>query len=126
MRFRFVSVVAIALLLSLAAWPVAGQTTGTLTGRVLHEGSPLPGAMVTVSSPAMQGTRTAYTDQNGNYTFGALPPGEYTVRFAMEGMSTQTRTVRVNLEQTARADASLGISAVAEAITVTASAPAVV
>ena len=126
MRFRFVSVVALALLLSLAAWPVAGQTTGTLTGNVTHEGSPLPGVMVTVSSPNLQGTRTAYTDANGNYTFGALPPGQYTVRFNMEGMATQTRTVRVGLEQTARADAALGISAVAEAITVTASAPAVV
>lgn len=126
MKSRFVSVVALALLLSLAAWPVSAQTTGTLTGNVTHEGSPLPGVMVTVSSPALQGTRTAYTDANGNYTFGALPPGQYTVRFTMEGMATQTRTVRVGLEQTARADAALGISAVAEAITVTASAPAVV
>lgn len=126
MRIRFLSIAAVAILLSLAAWPVAAQTTGTLTGRVIHEGSPLPGTLVTISSPALQGTRTAYSDQNGNYTFGAVPPGEYTVRFNMEGMSAATRSVRVALEQTARVDVSLGLSAVAEAITVTASAPAVI
>ena len=126
MRIRFFAVFAMAMLLSLVAWPAAAQTTGTLTGRVMHEGSPLPGALVTISSPSLQGVRTAYTDQNGNYTFGAVPPGEYTVRFNMEGMAAQVRTARVALEQTARVDAALGLSAVAEAITVTASAPAVI
>jgi outer membrane receptor protein involved in Fe transport len=125
MRF-FQRLLVVAAVLGLMAWPAIGQTTGALTGRVIHQDAPLPGVTVTVSSPAMQGQRTAYTDANGNYNFGALPPGEYTVNFTMEGMSSVVKTVRVGLEQTARADANLGLSAVAEAITVTASAPAVV
>jgi outer membrane receptor protein involved in Fe transport len=109
----------------LVAVPALAQTTGTLTGTVTTEGAPLPGVTVSISSPSLQGTRTAITDSNGNYTFGALPPGTYAVTFELEGMQRITRSVQVNLAGTARADASLGLSAVAEAITVTAAAPTV-
>lgn len=102
-----------------------GQTTGRITGTVTQDGAPLPGVLVTISSPSLQGVRTAYTDVNGNYTIGAVPPGDYTVRFEMEGLQTTTRNVRVGVAQEARAGADLRLSAVAEAITVTASAPAV-
>jgi outer membrane receptor protein involved in Fe transport len=110
------------------ALPMFGQgagTTGRLTGTVTTDNAGLPGVTVTISSPALQGRRTAYTDVNGNYTFGALPPGRYTVTFEMESMQTVTRTAEVPLSGTARADASMRLTAVAEAITVTASAPAV-
>jgi outer membrane receptor protein involved in Fe transport len=119
---RFLAVLAAVLLLGI---PAFAQTTANLTGTVTLGGNPLPGATVTISSPNLQGTRTAVTDQNGNYNFGALPPGDYTVKFEMESMNPVTRTVRVGLATTARADAEMKLSAVAEAITVTASAPAV-
>ncbi|MGH7484794.1 MAG: TonB-dependent receptor, partial [bacterium] len=80
---------------------------------------------MTISSPSLLGTRTAVTDANGNYNFGGIPPGDYTVKFEMESMQTVTRTVRVGLATTARSDADMKLTAVAEAITVTASAPAV-
>ncbi len=101
------------------------QTTGTLIGNATTEGVPLPGVTVTISSPQLQGTRTAVTDVNGNYKIGALPPGPYTVVFELEGMRTVTRNVNVNVSSTSRADAAMVLSAVAEAITVTATAPAV-
>ena len=100
------------------------QTTAALTGTVTSGGSALPGVLVTISSPALQGTRTAVTSEAGGYNFQALPPGEYTVRFELEGMQAVSRRVNVNLSQTARADADLRVSSVAEAITVTATAPA--
>ena len=101
------------------------QTTGNLNGTVTLDNNPIPGVTVTISSPALQGTRTSTTDVNGNYHFGAIPPGDYTVRFEMESMQTVTRRATVGVAQTGRADASLRLSTVAEAITVTASAPAV-
>jgi outer membrane receptor protein involved in Fe transport len=119
---RFWALFAVALLISTSAF---AQVSSSLTGRVLMDGNPLPGVTVTISSPALQGTRTAVTDVNGNYNFAALPPGDYTVRFEMESMQTVTRTQRVGLGQTGRVDAEMRLTTVAEAITVTASAPAV-
>src|SRR5436190_20808997 len=102
------------------------QTTANLTGTVTSDKAPIPGVTVTISSPNLQGTRTAVTDANGNYNFAAVPPGDYSVKFDMEGMQTITRTTRVNLASTARVDAALAVSRVSESVTVTAAAPAVV
>ncbi len=111
----------------LAAIPLIAQTqTGQLTGTVTQDGSPLPGVRVTVLSPSLQGSRNTDTDVNGNYNFPALPPGEYTAEFALEGMQRLTRRVSVTLAGTARADAAMRLSSVAETITVTANAPSVV
>jgi outer membrane receptor for ferrienterochelin and colicin len=101
-------------------------TTGALGGTVTADGAAIPGVTVTASSPSLQGVRTAITDVNGTYTFGLLPPGDYTVKFEMESMATQTRAVKVGVGQTARADAALKLTTVSEAITVTASSPAAV
>ncbi|MEO8218170.1 MAG: TonB-dependent receptor [Acidobacteriota bacterium] len=123
-RARAVLVISFLALL-VAALPLSAQQTGRLSGEVSQAGSGLPGVRVTIASPSLQGTRNAETDVNGNYQFGALPPGQYTVSFEMEGMQTVTRSVNVTLAGTARADAEMKLSAVAEAITVTASSPAV-
>jgi len=123
MKFnRFWVVLAAVLLVGASAF---GQVTSSLTGRTTMDGNPLPGVTVTITSPSLQGTRTTVTDVNGNYNFSAVPPGEYTIRFEMESMASVNRTTRVGLGQTGRADAEMRLTAMAEAITVTASAPAV-
>ncbi|HJT18152.1 MAG TPA: TonB-dependent receptor, partial [Thermoanaerobaculia bacterium] len=114
------------ILLLLMAQFAFAQTTANLTGTVTSEGAAIPGVTVTISSPNLQGTRTTVTDANGNYNFAALPPGDYSVRFDMEGMQTVTHTARVSLAGTARVDAQLAVTRVAESLTVTAAAPAVV
>jgi outer membrane receptor protein involved in Fe transport len=126
MRVKLVSslMLLVVLLGSMAAF--AQGTTGSLTGTVTHEGAGVPGVTVTVTSPALQGSRTAITNETGAYSFAALPPGQYTVRAEMSGMAPSTQQIRVNLGQTSRADAVMGLTAVAEAITVTASSSAVV
>jgi len=101
------------------------QTTGSIVGTVTSAGSPLPGATVTISSPALQGVRTTVTGANGDFSFPAVPPGKYSVTSELEGMQKVTQTVNVRLADTARADADLAVSKVAEAITVTATAPSV-
>src|SRR5690349_2279941 len=109
---------AIAVVVCLIAASAFAQTTASLTGEVRTEGKPLPGATVTISSPNLQGTRTAVTGENGGYQFSGLPPGDYTVVFELSGLSTVTKHVRLELSQTARADAELRVASVAEAITV--------
>lgn len=103
----------------------AQATTGHLTGTVMTEGSGLPGATVTATSPNLQGARVGYTDVNGNYTLGALPPGDYTVRFEMQSMQTVTREVKVGVGQTSRTDVTLGLSRLDDSITIIGAAPAV-
>ena len=90
---------ALALLPSLAASALAqGVQTSVLTGTVTtNDGATLPGATVTAQSPAVQGVPSTTTDVNGVYSFPGLPPGTYTVKFEMDGMSGVQRTARVPL-----------------------------
>lgn len=101
------------------------QTTANLVGTVTTDGKPLPGVTVTISSPQMQGTRTAISGEAGGYSFNAIPPGDYKVTFELSGLSTVNKNQRVQLSQTARVDADLKVAAVTEAITVTATTPSV-
>jgi outer membrane receptor for ferrienterochelin and colicin len=115
-----------AVLLLAAAGLTAQSTTGRLTGTTTLDDAPLPGVTVTISSPSLQGTRTTVTDQNGNYTFGALPPGTYQIVFSIDGMQSVTKVSTVNLATTAEENAQMRLSTVAEAITVTADQPSTI
>ena len=66
---------------------VSAQTqTGSLAGTVSDaEGAPLPGAEVSVTSPALMGTQTFVTRADGSYRFPSLPPGVYLVKVKMAG-----------------------------------------
>lgn len=114
--------------LSLVICPLALFAQGTTTsvsGTVTSGGVPLPGATVTIASPALQGTRTAVSAEGGGYRFAALPPGLYTITFELSGMQPVVKRVTLSLAQASRVDADLVVSAVSEAITITAAAPAV-
>lgn len=111
--------------LATATFAQTAGTTSTLMGTVTTEGKPLPGVTVTISSPTMQGTRTAVTGEGGGFTFPSIPPGLYTVQFALEGMQSVSKRVNVALATAARADAEMRVGGVTESITVTASAPAI-
>jgi hypothetical protein len=126
MRLSRVSVVAfLFLLVGGNAFAQVAGTTASLSGTVMSEGKPLPGVTVTATSPALQGVRTAVTGDAGGYVFPALPPGAYSVTFDLEGMQRQTKKVTLALATPNKADADMRVGGVSEAITVTASAPAV-
>ena len=58
-----------------ANW-LGAQTTGSLVGRATDEnGGVLPGVSVEAKSSALQGSRTAVTDNSGRYRLTLLPPG---------------------------------------------------
>jgi len=117
---RFLRVLPLLFLITATAF---AQTTGNLTGTVRIDGSPMPGVLVTVSGPALQGVRTATSDANGVYTIGALPPGDYTVTYELINFQTATRKPRVPLGQTAVVDVDLKLLELTESMTVTAEAP---
>jgi hypothetical protein len=68
---------------------LAQQLTGTLIGTVRDEqGGVLPGAAVTVSSPALiGGSLTAITNEQGQLRFQALPPGRYSLAIEAGGFA---------------------------------------
>lgn len=107
----------------LVANPMWAQSipTGILTGRVDDTtGAGLPGATVTVTSPALQGSRTTVTNVNGDYFVPNLPPGDYAVKVALSGFQTVTVTTKVSSGQQVAANARLAMAGVTSAVTVVA------
>src|SRR5258706_6985025 len=87
--------------------PLSAQTTASLTGTVSASGQPLAGVRVTISSPALQGTRNAVTGETGSYDFSAMPPGEYQITFTRDGLHTVTSSATLRLSQLSRVDVTL-------------------
>jgi hypothetical protein len=116
------------LAVAMAAGPAGaqGRQTAILTGTVTSsDGATVPGATVSITSPALQGAQTAVTDLNGVYVLRGLPPGTYAISIELSGMSTVTRESVVPLGQTVNVDAVLQLAGVSEAVTVAAEAPSV-
>ncbi len=122
--YRFTLALSVCLLL-LAPVAVFGQTTGTVEGTVTDQSNaPLPGVTVELTSPSLQGSRTAVTAADGRYRFPSVPPGAYTVTAELSGFGKVERKARVSLDATATVNLSLSLSTSAE-ITVTGEAPMV-
>ena len=115
------------LVLSLAILAIApaafGQQTGSLSGRVTStDGQPLPGATVEANCAALPQARVTTTNEAGEYRLPVLPPGPCQLTFSLAGLETKTRKANVSLGLDTAVNASLGLTGVAETITVTAEA----
>ncbi len=101
--------------------------TGEITGRVTDSsGAVLPGVAVTATGPALLQPLTATSAESGAFRFPNVPIGEYSVRFELSGFKTVVQQgVRITIGFTAQVNASLGISAVEEVVTITSEAPLV-
>jgi len=126
---RTASVLALALIVAVglaASASAQGLQTSTLTGTTnASDGSPLPGATVTLSSPALQGERSTTSDANGNYVFRGLPGGTYKLTFALQGFASVERNITIALGTTPNLDATLSVANLTENITVTDVAPSI-
>jgi hypothetical protein len=108
------------LLLALTAIPALAQQTGSIVGKVVDTGGGvLPGVTVEARSAVLPGPRVTTTGADGTYQLPQLPPGDYTVTFTLSGMQDVSRKVRVQLAEAVVADASMGVGAVSETVTVT-------
>ncbi len=110
-----------------AAAPALAQPTGRLAGHIEDEDhSPLPGAMVTVTSPSLMGVRVEFTDAGGGVNFHSLPPGVYTVDVELDGFVPQRRNeVEVRLNRVTELHVDLELGEFADEITVVAETPVV-
>ncbi len=102
--------------------------TGTLDGEVNdNEGSALPGATVTIKSPAlMLPQMTILTSEKGYFRFPALSPGHYVVTFELSGFKTLVREgVRISVGETTTLNITLEISPIQQTILVTGESPTI-
>lgn len=107
-------------LLAYEAAPVWAQPTGQLAG-VIRDTTRgvLPGVAVALTGVVGVAARTAITDDQGRYHFGALPRGRYTITAWLAGFRSETGEVDID-DGPATMDLVLGVSSVLETVTVTA------
>jgi hypothetical protein len=95
---------AAALLLVLVGAPrlAHAAVTGAIEGTVTDQstGKKLTGVTVTVTSPALQGEQTEFTDETGHFIITELPPGEYLVRFYFADKNVERGGVFVQADKT--------------------------
>ncbi len=118
----------VAMLVGMLAIPstVSAQAvTGTLLGNVTDaSGAAVPGATVTAIETQTNISRTAVSNEAGNYIFSSLKNGTYSVEAELQGFRKVIRqNVRVDVNTTMRVDLKLELGQVTEAVTVAAETP---
>ena len=120
-----VQLVAVWLLaVSAGAQGVGGGIVGTVTDGTQGV---LPGVTVTVTGPALMGTRTDVTAADGRYRFTNLPPGsDYLIVFELAGFGSFKREgIRLDVGFTATINATLSPASLEETVVVSGASPVV-
>jgi hypothetical protein len=111
----------------LVAWaaPAFSQGGGFLRGYVKDDsGAVLPGVSVTATSPELLQPTVVVTDEAGLYRLNNLPPGTYVIQAELAGFATHRREgILVRAGQTFTIDITMGLSTLAETITVSGESP---
>jgi hypothetical protein len=104
---------------------VAAQTfTGGLRGAVRDANGIVPGVTVELVNEATGISRQAVTNDQGEYNFAAVQPGNYTVKASLTGFKTFENTgVRIGAQQFITMDIALEVGQLQETITVTGQSP---
>src|SRR5712691_1209005 len=113
------------LIAALALPAFAQQGSSGVRGRVLDpQGNALPGVSVMIKNEDTGMYRQTLSDREGVYFVSGVTPGTYEVTAELTGFNTLRRQhLRLEIGKTASVDVKLQLSAVAEEVTVTASAP---
>jgi len=117
---RLVSVLAAVLLLASSA-ELRAQTTGRIQGQILDaQSAVVPGVMVTVTSPALQGSLTQVTDGEGRFRFPSVPPGRYSLKAELSKFKTfEQSNIDIELDRTVFVPITMQLASVTETVTVT-------
>ncbi len=114
------------LLLGTSTW---AQGTAVITGKIINaaDRKPLEDAVVTATSPSLQGEQTVVSDASGQYRIPQLPPGVYTLRVEAQGFRPYTRgDIQLRLDRTIRFNVEmLPEEGLSEDLVVTATPPTV-
>lgn len=102
--------------------------TGSIVGAISDTSNAvLPGVVVTLGGDRLiGGSQTFTTDATGAYRFDRLPPGDYSVKFELQGFKGVERTdIRINAGFIATVNVKLEVGSLTETITVTGESPTV-
>lgn len=119
--------VSLFLALSLALWGQASASSADLTGTVLDASKAVvPGATITATNVATKLTRSAVTNESGEYRIPLLPPGTYDVKAEAKGFTTGVRKGLVlTVGQVAVVGFDLTVGSTATEVVVTGEAPVI-
>ncbi|MBK9154042.1 MAG: carboxypeptidase regulatory-like domain-containing protein [Chloracidobacterium sp.] len=109
----------------LGAFAQAGGSTAEIRGRVVDpNGAVVRGATITLTDPARGFSRTANSDENGEYRFLSLTPGVYQIKVEASGFSTQVKnSVQVTVGQTADQDFAMQVGDATATVEITGDTP---
>jgi hypothetical protein len=103
---------------------LAQSPVGTIGGIVRDPSSSvIAGAALHAASRTTGQVRTTASAENGDYSFPALPAGDYDVTVEADGFQRTMRTVTVEAGTTTRADFDLAIGPLADSAAVSAASP---
>lgn len=125
---RRLSLTAALVLLSTPVPSVLAQGSAVLTGTVTDpQGDPLPGVTVTLNSSAeVRKNLSTSTNQQGYFHMADLAPGDWELRFRLEGFAELVRGgITLNVGSQATVDATLQLAVVEESVVVVGEAPLV-
>jgi Carboxypeptidase regulatory-like domain len=119
--------VAVLYLLSFCCFSATAQVSANLSGRVSDPtGVAVPAASVTANDLDTGASRTALTNQAGEYELFELPVGRYEVRAKKDGFAEKVRTgIVLVVGQDATADLTLQVGEVKQQVTVVENVPVV-
>ena len=112
----------VVLILTVPTGARAQTFRGGVQGNVTDTtGAALPGVDVTATNEATGLARSAVSDAEGNYFLSELPPGNYSIKAALSGFTTQTVSgLRVEVSQNQRVDIILTVGQLTQTVQVTA------
>jgi trimeric autotransporter adhesin len=110
------------LTVSTSAW--AQTFTGGLRGAVRDPNGVIPGVTVELINEATNQAREAISNDQGEYSFAAVPPGTYTIKASLTGFKAyENKGVRIAAQQFITLDIQLEVGQLQETITVTGQSP---
>ena len=119
--FGLLSILALALSLSIVPARAQTSTAGTVAGQVTDATqAAIPGAAVKLFDPRTNAAMTTVTNDVGRYVFPSVPPGIYDLTFTKDGFSTyevRSQAVDVGLALTVNAPMKVGTTATTVEVT---------
>src|SRR5262245_40859666 len=127
MRRVALAVLTTAFLLAVSVSHVAAQGfTGGIRGAVKDSGGVIPGAEVTLTNEATNISRSTSSNNDGEYNFPNLAPGNYALKVTLTGYKTYSRSgLPVGTQQFLTIDITLEVGTLQETVTVTGQSPLV-
>ena len=121
---KFLCGILAALVLASGLASLAQTTGGSLQGKIVDEvGQPIPGVLIQLSGPNLQGYLGAATDAGGQYVIPYVPTGrDYEVKAEAQGYATVVRK-GIQIPLGARVELPFTMSEGKTEVTVTAEAP---